>query len=70
MEKYLPTPGFCTEILHLYLATHLTAGSHNREEGEFGMEVYEFTLNEVVRKIIIGEIVDAKTICGIFLLYE
>ena len=66
LGKIFTTPGFCTEILYLYLATKLKAGNHNREEGEYGMEVYEFTLNEVVRKIIIGEIVDAKTICGIF----
>lgn len=59
------TPGFCSEILHIYLAENLTAGLHNREEGEYGMEVHEFTLEEVEEKIINGEIVDSKTICGI-----
>ncbi|MGE5437852.1 MAG: NUDIX hydrolase [Syntrophothermus sp.] len=59
------TPGFCTEILHVYLATDLTEGKHKREEGEQGMEVFEFTFDEIDEKILKGEIYDAKTICGI-----
>ncbi|MBI9073106.1 MAG: NUDIX hydrolase [Melioribacteraceae bacterium] len=59
------TPGFCSEILYIYLAEDLTPGEHAREEGEHGMEVHEFTLKEVQEKIKNGEIVDAKTICAI-----
>ena len=61
------TPGFCTEILHIYLAQDLIPGNHNREEGEYGMEIHEFTLAEAEEKIKSGEIIDAKTICGIHL---
>ncbi len=61
------TPGFCSEVLHLYLAKDLIPGNHNREEGEFGMEVFEFTIDEIEEKIRIGEIIDSKTICGIYL---
>ena len=61
------TPGFCTEILHIYLATDLTPGNHNREEGEYGMQIFEFSIDEIEEKISSGEIVDAKTICGIYL---
>ena len=60
------TPGFCTEILHIYLARELSPGDHNREEGEHGMEVLELTLDEIEKMIGNGEIVDAKTICGIY----
>jgi ADP-ribose pyrophosphatase len=60
------SPGFCTEILHIYLAENLVAGNHNREEGEYGMEILEFTLEEIEQKIQNGEIIDAKTICGIY----
>ena len=56
------SPGFCDEILYLYLATDLTAGKHNREEGEFGMETFEYSLSEVDKMIKNGKIVDAKTI--------
>ena len=59
------TPGFCTEILHIYLAKDLIPGEHDREEGELEMEIHEFTLDEVHKMISNGEIIDAKTICGI-----
>ncbi len=61
------TPGFCTEVLHIYFAKNLIEGYHNREEGEYGMEIHEFTLDEIEEKIRTGEIVDAKTICGIYM---
>jgi hypothetical protein len=31
------------------------------------MEILEFSLDEIDRKITNGEIIDAKTICGIYL---
>ena len=61
------TPGYSTEKLWIFLARNLKSGNHNREEGEFGMEVFEFTLKEIEDKIYNGEIVDGKTICGIYL---
>jgi ADP-ribose pyrophosphatase len=61
------TPGYSTEKLWIYLAKDLKPGNHNREEGEFGMKVFEYTLEEIDEKIINGEIVDGKTICGIHL---
>ncbi|BDQ03220.1 NUDIX hydrolase [Ignavibacterium sp.] len=63
-------PGYCTEILHIYKATGLIAGNHNREEGEQGMELLEFSLDEIKKKILSGEINDAKTIAGIFYLAQ
>lgn len=62
------TPGFCTEELHIYIAKNLVPGNHNREEGEHGMEVFEFTLDEIEEKIRNGEITDSKTICGIYMM--
>jgi len=59
------TPGFCSEILHIYLAKDLSLGKANREEGEYGMKVLEFSLEEIEKKISKGEIIDAKTICGV-----
>jgi ADP-ribose pyrophosphatase len=65
LGKIYTTPGFCDEILHIYLAEDLIPGNHLREEGEEGMEMFEFTLDEIDEKICNGEIIDAKTICGI-----
>ena len=61
------TPGYSTEKLWIFLARDLKPGNHNREEGEFGMEVFEVSLKEIEDKIYKGEIVDGKTICGIYL---
>lgn len=67
LGKIFTTPGFCDEVLHIYLAQDLTAGDHAREEGEEGMEIVELTLDEIDEKIKNGEIVDAKTISGIYM---
>lgn len=61
------TPGFCTEVLHIYLAKGLTPGNHNREEGEHGMEVLELTREEIEEKIKNGDLVDAKSLSGILM---
>lgn len=61
------TPGFCTEVLHIYMAKGLTPGNHNREEGEHGMEVLELTREEIEEKIKNGDLVDAKSLSGILM---
>lgn len=68
LGKIYTAPGYCTEILHIYSAKGLTAGNHNREEGELEMEILELSLNEIEIMISNGEITDAKTIVGIFYL--
>jgi ADP-ribose pyrophosphatase len=65
LGKICTTPGFCDEILHIYAAKDIVPGEHAREEGEEGIEMFELTLDEINQKIRNGEIVDAKTICGI-----
>jgi len=59
-------PGYCTEILHIYSAKGLIPGKYNREEGEQGMEILEYTIEEIEKMIFTGEITDAKTIVGIY----
>jgi ADP-ribose pyrophosphatase len=61
------TPGFCTEELHIFFASGLTEGEHSHEEGETGMEILEYSLEDIENMIIKGDIVDAKTISGIYL---
>src|SRR3989339_200691 len=43
LGKIYTTPGFCDEVLHIYLAEELTPGNHAREEGEEGMKIVELT---------------------------
>jgi ADP-ribose pyrophosphatase len=66
LGKISTTPGFCDEILYLYLAQDLTAGKHNREEGELDMEIFEYTIDEVDELIKSGKLIDSKTIVAIY----
>lgn len=67
LGKIFTTPGFCSEILHIYLAKGLTPGNHAREEGEEDIQLVELSLEEIEKKIKSGEIVDGKTISGIYM---
>lgn len=65
-EKYLslgklyPTPGYCGEIIHMYLATDLTFGEQHPDEDEF-LEVYKIPLQKAVEMVLNDEIRDSKT---------
>ena len=63
------TPGFCSEILHLYLAQELSTASNGRqlEEGEQTMTMTIVPFSEAIAMIERHEIVDSKTICAILL---
>jgi len=60
------SPGYCNEILHIFLAQDLADGDHAREEGEENMEMLEFTIDEIDEMIMSGKIKDGKTISGIY----
>lgn len=60
LGKMLPTPGFCGEIVHMYLAQDLYEGTLNRDADEF-MELERVPLETLVEKVLNGEIIDAKT---------
>ena len=60
LGKMLPTPGFCGEIVHMYLAQDLYEGTLNRDADEF-MELERVPLEDLVDKVLSGEIIDAKT---------
>lgn len=63
------TPGFCSEVLHIYMATGLSPLPRGRklEEGESTMTMKMFPLVDVVKMIEDGELADSKTICGVLL---
>jgi ADP-ribose pyrophosphatase len=63
------TPGFCSEQLHLYVATNLKKlpTGQRLEEGEMDLTVTAVPFDEVIQMIESQAIVDGKTICGIFL---
>ena len=67
LGEIVSTPGFCNERLFLFLARDLNPGEKNHEEGEFGMETHFFSINDIEDMIFHGEIIDAKTICAVYL---
>jgi len=66
LGKIYTSPGFCNETLFIYLAEDLVPGNHNREEGEDGMEMHEFTIEEIDKMISDELIVDGKSISGLY----
>jgi ADP-ribose pyrophosphatase len=61
------TPGFCSEVLHIYLATGLEPGTLALEEGEESITVLRVPLDEALRMCATMEIADGKTIAGLTL---
>jgi ADP-ribose pyrophosphatase len=60
------TPGFTNEIIHIYLATGLTATAQNPDEDEFlAIECYD--REQIQQMIAAGELQDAKTLLGLLL---
>lgn len=60
LGKVYPTPGFCNEIIYLYLATDLQFGEAQPDEDEF-VEVERIPLQRAVEMVMNNEIPDAKT---------
>lgn len=63
------TPGFCSEILHIFLATGLSETHDGRklEEGEQTMTLMLIQLDEAIGMIERQVIRDGKSICGILI---
>ncbi len=61
---FWPTVGYCTERIHMYLATGLHPATMHLDEDEF-LEPYRIPLEELAARCLSGEIRDAKTVIGI-----
>lgn len=63
------TPGFCDEVLHIFLARGLrrTDAGQRLEEAEQGLTLLIMPLADAVARVERGEITDSKTICGLLL---
>jgi ADP-ribose pyrophosphatase len=59
-----PSPGFCTEILYIYLALDLRPGKTHLDENEL-LSVEAIAIDELVDKIMANELPDGKSIIGI-----
>ena len=60
LGELYPTPGYCDEIIHLYLARQLSFGDACPDEDEF-LAVERIPLETAVQMVLDNEIPDAKT---------
>ena len=62
---FYSTPGFCNEFLYLFVAEGLQQSSLPKDPDE-GIDLFPLELEEAKRMIQAGEIIDDKTIAGIY----
>jgi ADP-ribose pyrophosphatase len=63
---FYSSPGFCTEEMHVYLATELIPAKSDADEDE-NIEVVRVPLSKASELIASGEICDAKSIAGLLM---
>lgn len=60
----LPTVGYCTETIYIYLAWGLTFTQQHLDADEF-VDVFWLPLADAVRMVLDGQITDSKTVSGL-----
>jgi ADP-ribose pyrophosphatase len=60
-----PCIGYSNEVIHMYLATGLSAGEHHRDADE-ALDVFDMPFDECMRMVQCGEITDGKTLLALF----
>jgi len=61
LGELYPSPGYCGEIIRMYLARDLTFGETHLDEDEF-LNLERVPFDQLVEQVLSGEIKDAKTI--------
>lgn len=64
LAAFYTTPGFCNELLHLFLARDLESGGRAGDEDE-ELSVHRYSPTQLEKLIRLGKIVDAKTLIGL-----
>ena len=66
LSSFYTTPGFCDEILHLFLATGFKRSDNKLDDDEF-LDILEIDMLTSVQWINSGKVKDSKTIIGILM---
>ena len=66
LGKIFASPGFCDEIIHLYLARDLTVVASQPEEDEL-FEIHWIPFDQALEQVYDGTLIDAKTMLGLTL---
>lgn len=64
--SFYPTPGYCSEKIHVFMATGLKQGAPHRDEREF-LHVVKYHIDDLVRMVQNGSITDSKTAIAILM---
>jgi ADP-ribose pyrophosphatase len=64
--EIVPVPGYSDERIHLFVASGLSSGTQQLDEGEW-LEVHQFPFSEAIGMVQKGKIQDGKTITGLIL---
>ena len=64
LGELYPSPGYCGEIIRMYLARELTFGESRLDADEF-LNVERIPFQQLVEQVLEGEIKDAKTIAAV-----
>ena len=64
--QFYPSPGISNELMHLFLAKDLKKADEKPSSDET-IEVIEVSMDDCLEMIKTGNIIDAKTICGLLL---
>lgn len=62
--EFYSSPGFTNEKVHLFIANDLSKTETNYDEFE-NIEILEYDLDEAIRMITLGQILDGKTVIGL-----
>ena len=65
LGRTLPSPGFCDEVLYLFLAKGLSNVGKQQQDDEI-IEIHWLPLTRAIEMAASGEICDAKSVVGLF----
>jgi ADP-ribose pyrophosphatase len=69
LVRFYPSPGFCTELLHVFVAEGLRECSGQPDDDE-DLELVRMPLAEAMDLVRCGEITDSKTVIGLLAFTE
>ena len=64
LGELYPSPGYCGEIIRMYLARDLSFGETHQDADEF-LNLERIPFSQLVEQVLSGEIKDAKTIAAV-----
>ena len=69
LSSFYTTPGFCDEVLHLFLATGFKRSENNLDDDEF-LDIVDIEMETAMYWVNSGKIKDSKTIIGILMAWN